>query len=32
MPSGVYLALLMLGFPLAIYLPSHLALRKLFGE
>lgn len=26
-----YLALLMLGFPLAVYLPTHLALSALFG-
>lgn len=30
MPSGLYLILVMALFPLAVYLPSHLALRKIF--
>lgn len=29
--SGVHLGLLMLGFPVLIYLPSHLLLKRLFG-
>lgn len=32
MPSLMFLFLLMLGFPLFVYLPSHLVLRKLFGD
>lgn len=31
MPPLLYLGLLMIGFPLLIYLPSHLLLRLLFG-
>lgn len=30
MPEPLYLALLMLGFPLLVYLPTHLILRALF--
>jgi hypothetical protein len=29
-PSGVYLLLLMVAFPLVIYLPTHLVLKRLF--
>ena len=29
--GAVYLVLLMLGFPIFVYLPSHLLLKKLFG-
>lgn len=31
MPPLVYLGLLMVGFPVLIYLPTHLLLRSLFG-
>jgi hypothetical protein len=31
MPPLLYLALLMLGFPLVVYLPTHLVLDRLFG-
>lgn len=30
-PTWVYLGLLMIGFPLALYLPTHLLLQALFG-
>ena len=30
LPRGLYLALLMLGFPVVIYFPSHLILARLF--
>jgi hypothetical protein len=32
MPPGLYLALLMLFFPLGVYLPTHLVLKKIFEE
>jgi hypothetical protein len=32
MPAGAWLALLMLGLPIAIFLPSHFALKKFFGK
>jgi hypothetical protein len=32
MPPLLYLALLMLGFPLIVYLPTHLVLDRLFGR
>lgn len=32
MPSGCYLALLLLLFPLGVYLPTHFALKALFGK
>ena len=31
LPPLVYLALLMIGFPLAVFLPTHFALKALFG-
>lgn len=31
MPPMAYLGLLMLGFPLAVYLPTHFVLKALFG-
>jgi len=30
MPPGLYLAVLMAFFPLAVYLPTHLVLRGVF--
>jgi len=32
MSGVVYLLLLMLGFPLLVYLPSHVLLKRLFGD
>ena len=32
LPARVYLALVMLAFPLLVFLPTHLALRILFGS
>jgi hypothetical protein len=31
LPALLYLVLLMLGFPLIVYLPTHFVLKKLFG-
>ena len=32
LPALLYLAMVMIGFPLVIYLPTHLLLRALFGQ
>lgn len=32
MPPGVYLAVLMVGLPLCVYLPTHLVLRRVFRK
>jgi hypothetical protein len=32
LPALLYLAMVMVGFPLVIYLPTHLLLRALFGQ
>lgn len=32
MPPGAFLALMMLGLPLIVFLPTHLLLSKLFGQ
>ncbi|MDQ3536294.1 MAG: membrane-associated protein [Bacteroidota bacterium] len=32
LPKGLYFALVMIAFPLAIYLPSHFVLKKLFKK
>jgi len=32
LPAPLYIALLMAGFPLLIYVPSHFLLKKMFGQ
>jgi hypothetical protein len=32
MPAPLYLVLLMIAFPLALYLPTHLVLKRLFNQ
>lgn len=32
MPEALYLVLLMVGFPLVVYLPTHLVLARVFGR